>query len=237
MIATPPTLSAEQLSDYHRDGFLLVPDVFPTSELVTMNEEIERIRALDSPDGANQRDTMLRLGLKSELTSRMCRDERVLDLLTDIVTPGIAIYSSKLFEKHPHDQTICHWHQDDAYFRQHSLCDCRMSVWIPLQDCDETNGCVWVVPGSHKEGLQPASYIGEETGHCELALAEGDAVIAGAVPVPMQMGSVLLFHALTWHRSLANNSPRPRRAFITSYQDAITSCGNEDQHEILRPAT
>jgi len=229
-------LTADQLEAYHRDGYVLVDDVFPQSELDAINREIERLRKEKSDDGTNQRDVILRLGLKSPLTSQMCRDERILTLIEDIVKPGIAIYSAKLFEKRPHDTQICHWHQDDAYYTQNSECACRMSAWIPLQDCDEKNGCVWVIPGSHRTGLKPANMIGDDTGHCELAFAHGTADIEGAIPVPMKAGTALLFHALLAHRSLGNHTSRPRRSFIVSYQDAITGRGNKDQHKILRSA-
>lgn len=229
-------LNGDQLEAYHRDGFVLIENVFSQTELETITHEIERLRTEKSEDATNQKDVILRLGLKSELTRQMCRDERIISLLQDIVKPGIAIYSAKLFEKTPYDTQICHWHQDDAYYTQHSECACRMSAWIPLQDCDETNGCVWVVPGSHKQGLRSANMIGDDTGHCELAFAHGSAEVEGAVPVPMKAGTVLFFHALTAHRSLGNETGGPRRAFIISYQDALTDLGNKDQHTILRPA-
>lgn len=56
------------------------------------------------------------------------------------------------------------------------------------------------------------------------------------IPLPAKAGSVVLFHSLTWHRSLENHSSRHRRAFIVSYQDAKAVRGNRDQHKILRPA-
>jgi phytanoyl-CoA hydroxylase len=228
-------LTSDQLEAYHRDGFLLVEGIFPNEEIDEINCEIDHLREKKSTDNTNHRDVILRLGLKSELTRRICRDERILTLIEDIVTPGIAIYSAKLFEKRPNDERICHWHQDDAYYQKHSQCTCRMSAWIPLQDCDETNGCVWIVPGSHQQGLKTARMIGDDTGHCELAFAHGTSQVDGAVPVPVKAGTVLLFHALTAHRSLGNRTSHPRRSFIISYQDAITNRGNEDQHQILRP--
>ena len=76
-------------------------------------------------------------------------------LIEGVVHPGIAIYSAKMVEKPALDETVCHWHQDDAYAQQQSISACRMSVWIPLSDCDEGNGCLWMVPGSHLQGLQP----------------------------------------------------------------------------------
>jgi len=56
-----------------------------------------------------------------------------------------------------------------------------------------------------------SNMIGDDTGHCELALANGTAEVDGPVPVPMKAGSALLLHALT----------KP---------------GNKDQHTILKAA-
>ena len=137
-------------------------------------------------------------------------------LIEGVVHPGIAIYSAKMVEKPALDETVCHWHQDDAYSQQQSISACRMSVWIPLSDCDEGNGCLWMVPGSHLQGLQPWSR--REDGFCNLAFQHGEESIDGAVPVPIEAGSVLLFHALTWHRSLANRTDQRRHSFIISYQ-------------------
>ena len=92
-------------------------------------------------------------------------------------------------------------------------------------------------PAVHKHGLKLAKMIGDDTGHCELAFAHGTVELEGAVPVPMKAGTVLLFHALTAHRSLGNQSNRPRRSFIISYQDALTKRGNKEQHTILRDAS
>ncbi|MEM6822366.1 MAG: phytanoyl-CoA dioxygenase family protein [Verrucomicrobiota bacterium] len=52
----------------------------------------------------------------------------------------------------------------------------------------------------------------------------------------IRAGSVLLFHALTWHRSLGNHTENPRRSFIISYQDALATYGNGKQHNIRRQA-
>jgi len=176
-------LTPDQVASYNRDGFLLIDDFFALDELEEINREIDRLRGVKTADNANQGDLILRLGLKSEMTRSLCRDERILTLIENIVKPGIAIYSAKLFEKRPNDAMICHWHQDDAYYQQNSLCACRMSVWIPLQDCDETNGCLWVLPGSHWNPLKSAAMIGDNTGHCELAFAHGTTEIEGAIPV------------------------------------------------------
>lgn len=226
-------LSPEEIQFYHDYGYLKVDGVFPPEELASIDSELSRLR--EDPEQKDDSDDnfILRLGLRSRLTRSLCQDERLLALIEKLVTPGIAIYSSKMMEKQPFDKKVCHWHQDDAYYRENSECDCRMSIWLPLQDCDESNGCLWIVPESHKWGLKEAST--RDNGNCRKAFADGHDPMDGAISVPIRAGSVVLFHALTWHRSLGNHSDQRRRAFIISYQDALTPRGNKDQHKILRP--
>ncbi|HIG16930.1 MAG TPA: hypothetical protein EYQ31_06380, partial [Candidatus Handelsmanbacteria bacterium] len=150
-------------------------------------------------------------------------------------TPGIAIYSAKLVPKLPHDDAVCHWHQDDAYYSQISQSQTRMSVWVPLQDSDEENGCLWVMPGSHAKGLQKSQQ--RRDGYCNKELIPPDDFdFSQAVSVPARAGDVLLFSALLWHSSQGNRSDRLRRAFIVSYQEATVPLGNKDQWKVLRPA-
>lgn len=232
-------LTPDEICSYDRNGFLEIADFFPVRELQALNDEIDRLRdatKTDGPSGAG-RNSILQLGLRSPLMQKVCEDERILTLIESMVKPGIAIYSAKMVEKLPYDEAVCHWHQDEAYYRKNSISPCRMSIWLPLQDCDEENGCIWMVPGSHRRGLRSAYQIETgKTGHCALGFAPGETELTGAIPIRARRGSIILFHALTWHRSLGNQTRQHRRAFIVSYQDALAPRGNGAQHKILRGA-
>jgi len=226
-------LTDQELATYHENGFVEVPEFMAREELGRINDEIDRLRA----EVDHGRNGIFSLGLRSELTRQVCQDERILALVERVVHPGIAIYSAKMVEKLPYDEAVCHWHQDDAYYQQNSMSACRMSIWLPLQDCSVANGTVWMVPGSHRQGLKEYRQIEEgKFGHCKLGFAPAEAEVAGAIPMEVKAGSILLFHALTWHRSLGNQTGEHRRAFIVSYQDALAEKGNGNQHKILRPA-
>ena len=110
----PPSLSAEPVAAYSRDGFVVVPNVFTRPELGEMDAEFDRILAEQAatPDTPTQPGNgwLLRLGLLSEKTAGYCADERLLDRILPILRPGIAIYSAKLVSKAPHDPAPCHWH-------------------------------------------------------------------------------------------------------------------------------
>lgn len=236
---TPGRLSEAQRRTYDEDGFVIVPDVFSTGDLQALDGEVDRLLP-DHEDRAGHRPGwILGVGTCSDLAKAVAKDERILALIEDIVQPGIAIHSAKLVAKVPGSDIECHWHQDEAFYRRpadastHSRT--RMSVWVPLQDADERNGCLWVVPGSHRWGLQP--FVQVEYGQCRRKLTKEEYANEHAVPVSVSAGSVVLFSAWTWHHSKTNHTDRVRRAFIVSYQEATIGQGAAAEWRILRPAT
>ena len=235
-------LSPEEYSFYQQNGYVVVPDVFPMTELDEVDRELDRLVSEAEGKGETgvahtgtnrNKGWLLQLGLRSEFTQRFAQDDRVLDLIEDIVTPGIAIYSAKLTAKLPQSSDICHWHQDNAYYNAHASSETRMSTWIPLVDVDEENGCLWVVPGSHKGGVKEHGQYG---GQCPKSMGPEDMEAEGAIPCPVEVGAILLFSSDLWHHSKGNATDQIRRAFIVSYQEATVPRGNADQWKILRTA-
>jgi phytanoyl-CoA hydroxylase len=226
-------LTVEEKKHYDELGYVVVADLFSVDELGEMNKELDGCDASTQTSGEHEGFTY-QLGMLTDKTKQFAHDERILDLIEDIVKPGIAIFSSKLLTKLPQSPSICHWHQDDAYYTEVVGSDTRMSIWVPLQDTDERNGCLWIVPGSHKQGLQ--SYMVQNNGTCRKALIEDQVDLSTAQPVPMKAGSCLLFNALTWHSSKGNETDQVRRAFIVSYQEATVPIGRGKQHIVLCPA-
>lgn len=239
-VVTPIALTGEQRRVYDEQGFTVVPDVFAAAELAAIDAELDALELAsaevdEQTHTASRPDHILGLGMRSPICQKLAQDERILSLIADIVHPGIAIYSVKMIAKPPRTDTPCHWHQDDAYYVKNSVSSCRMSVWIPLQDAHEDNGCLWVVPSSHALGLR--EHETKRDGLCRLSLND-DAIAPvlreQAIPVPVSAGSAVLFSALLWHGSYGNNSDTVRRAFITSYQEATAVAGNGQQWKIVR---
>jgi phytanoyl-CoA hydroxylase len=228
-------LTPTQVDAYQRDGFLVTPNVFSRAELSEMDAEFDRLLAVEAASSDSRRQPgggwLLRLGLLSAKTAAWCEDERVLDLIAPLVQPGIAIYSAKLVSKEPRAPEVCHWHQDDAYYVSHSQSACRMSIWAPLQDVERDHGCLRVIPGSHRRGLQPTER--KPDGTCDLSIGtEFD--VGAAVDVPVSADSMVLFSALLYHASNGNATDERRRAFIVSYQEGTVGRGNGEQYRLLR---
>jgi phytanoyl-CoA hydroxylase len=90
----------------------------------------------------------------------------------------------------------------------------NLTVWVALDDVDESNGCVWVLPGSHKGGLLDHSQKSADNWHLTVPV-EGD-----GIPAILQAGEAVAFSGLTLHRSKLNHTDRPRRGFFMEYSDA-----------------
>ena len=84
-----------------------------------------------------------------------------------------------------------------------------ISCLTAFDDADEDNGCIWIVPASHKLG-QLASITKEEKAAGKSMEVEADE--AAAIPVPMRAGDVLLMHCHTLHRCAPPRCSNRRRA-------------------------
>jgi len=103
------------------------------------------------------------------------------------------------------------WHQDKGVHLPEADDTHMLTVWLPLTDATPENGCLCVIPGSHRDGLVT---------HCLRPAARiPDALLGGEpIPVPIKRGGVLLFHHLTKHASLTNVSNGIRWSFDLRYQ-------------------
>ena len=126
---------------------------------------------------------------------------------------------------------ISMWHQDWPYW---GILDApqQVTAWIPLDDLDTDNGCMSMVPGSHLWGNQ-IEFLQKLTRFDAMPSHFQDHARAGRL-CPVQKGYVHYHHALTWHGSHANTSPRPRRAIALHYMTEQTRYRAAGTH-VMKP--
>jgi len=137
-------------------------------------------------------------------------------------SPVVQVWHDQIQFKPPKHGGINNWHQDAPYWPVLKTTS-PVTAWIPLDDVDESNGCMWMVPGSHRWGNHIKML---ETNPQEkfFEIGEGFAPPADAevrevrhVPWPVKKGQVSFHHSMVWHGSHKNNSDRPRRAIAMHY--------------------
>ncbi|NQU41529.1 MAG: phytanoyl-CoA dioxygenase family protein [Lentisphaerae bacterium] len=124
------------------------------------------------------------------------------------------------------------WHQDGPYWPNIQPKDEQHTAWIALDDVDEGNGCMSMVPGSHRWGVAIESLHQIKDFHALPETYEGHAL--EAVTCPVKKGHVHFHHSLTWHGSRANTSDRPRRAIAFHFMTPRTTYDASGSH-IMKP--
>ncbi len=116
--------------------------------------------------------------------------------------------------KHPGYSSVTSWHQDIRYWRfdRPEL----VSVWLALGPENVDNGCLLVMPGSHKWELDPGRF--DASLFLRTDIPENEALLATATPVELERGDVLFFHSKTLHAAGQNQSNTVKRTLVYTYR-------------------
>ncbi len=112
------------------------------------------------------------------------------------------------------------WHQDSPLWPPVMPIDEQVTAWVALDDVDEENGCMSMVPGSHKWGSAMDAFRGLTDFKALTREYQGHQVTVE--PRPVAAGQVHYHHGLAWHGSPANRSGRPRRAIAVHFMTEKT---------------
>jgi hypothetical protein len=219
-------LTSEQRERYREDGFLIFTALLPEKKRARyvglFHGLVERAKALRESDNgfclAPDADEKPIPGLLHKVQGvclvepevlDLARESEILDRVESLLGPDIDMFGSKFFPMMVRGATSTGWHQDNYYFGSQS--DRVLSCAIYLEDTDRDNGCLQVLPGSHRAGQIVAHGSGKGT-YAHGDWAEVDE--SRAVDVVCPGGTVVLFSANLLHGA------RPNRSGRTSYRTA-----------------
>jgi hypothetical protein len=154
---------------------------------------------------------------------RINRSDRTLEFIRQFWGHDIGLYHSKFLLKDPGGFEVP-WHQDFAYWTRQSASPCQLNCMVYLDDADEENGCLWVVPGSHRLGLAEHGHSSRH-GEFHATLDSSDASHGRALPG--RAGTAIFFGPLLFHASRRNASARHRHSFTTVYTNPLMDVHRE----------
>ena len=223
---------------YRANGYVVMEDAFGAAGVAELKSEATLIcrgergalAGVRPPPPAATDDEVLNAFLCIHFPHKICAPMRaalfnpaVLKVLTAVIGPNVKCMQSMLFIKSSGKPGQA-WHQDEDYIltRDRSL----VGAWIALDRANEENGCLWVIPGSHRHGiLWEQRWHGDRRFDCSeeaTGFPYGD---ADAVPVEVEAGSVVFFNGYLLHRSLPNRAPAGtyRRALVNHFSSCETT--------------
>jgi len=148
-------------------------------------------------------------------------DPAILDVVEGVLGPDIILWGAHVFCKPAGTGLEVPWHQDGAYWPIRPLASC--TVWVAIDDSSTENGCLRVVPGSHRARTE-FHHRTDERPHLAIdrVVTEGQFDEASAEDVVLKAGQMSLHDVFMIHGSRPNRSPRRRAGFAIRYMPATS---------------
>jgi phytanoyl-CoA hydroxylase len=221
-------LTEPQADQYRRDGFTVYPGFLSRGDVESFLGAVESIsegntlanhdktRMEMEPDQSSNGTRVRRLYepcTHYPIFRNLAESTVLLDCVQQLLGPNLVFHYSKLNMKPSAIGSVVEWHQDLAYYPL-SNCD-SLAVLLYLDDADQDNGCLQIIPRRHLGHLMEHTTDGFFQGRITVPVPESE-----AVPVEGLAGTAIFMHGMAPHSSAPNHSDRPRRTLILSYRAA-----------------
>ena len=180
----------------------------------TIKEAHEEVRTLTQYVNVWKRDKAYHRAIRSPLITGIAK--------ALLKTPEVHLWHDHIISKPPQDNAHFKFHQD---FYNWPLSEPNiLSCWIALDDATVDNGCMHVIPGSHRDPRFSPAAKNKELEALErdpnlrterMEMQEGPA--NAGVPVELKSGECMFHHCLNFHATPQNTTDRQRRAFVIIY--------------------
>lgn len=237
-------LTDEQVKRYEENGYLLLPGVFSAGEVQAFRNELPALFAEDSPARVLEKGTGVVRSVygshtRSEAFARLVRDPRILAPAQRILDDDVYVHQFKVNAKQAFGGEVWEWHQDYVFWRNEDGMPAArvVNVTLYLDEVNEFNGPLYLIPGSHRYGvIEPrvrekgtggggammgaawASDVGADLTYSFGRETMGELVQRhGIVSSWGPAGSVLVFHPDIVHGSCPNMSPFDRSLLMVTY--------------------
>ena len=204
-------LSREQIAAFRERGSFNLGRVFASDELAEIGAAYDR--ALREPMRIGERGKSKfeygpLLQLRDSVLRRFATSRALVEPLLDLLGPDARLYWDQAVSKPPGTGSETPWHQDNGYG---AVVPAEyVTTTLALDAMTLENGCLWIQPGSHRNGPVPH----RDTGGFFQIGYEGD---AKGEPLVLAAGEVGVFSSLTMHRAGPNPSTKPRRSWVIQF--------------------
>lgn len=237
-IDVPKPLTRKQVQFFIDNGYLVVPGMIKPKELAELNADTVKIarggypcESLQAvPAGLTDLEVLQNIlcihqpHYISPVMDKYVRHPKICGALSQITAAHLPFWDgsvkcmqSMLFVKPPGFQGQA-WHQDEIYIptRDRSL----IGAWIAIDDATVENGCLYVVPGSHRQGYLYPQRAHDNPDEFDFAPESYGFDVSQEVPVEVKAGSLVFFNGYLLHRSHKNRSQTYRKVLVNHYCNA-----------------
>lgn len=223
------TTHNETKARFDLDGFVNFGRILDDAQLQQLSERIDAICAGETempegvirmrpdwtPDsGTARRDAVWQVldsHKHDEIVRALCEKVIIRETIELFLEGKARLWSTQVIMKPAHHGGVVPWHQDSSYWGEEK----RMTCWLAIDNATPFNGCMRMIPGSHKLGqveFTPKTFEGYDVELLETAVNEDTQLF-----VPVRAGCASFHHPMTFHASDANTTSNRRRAIAITY--------------------
>jgi phytanoyl-CoA hydroxylase len=233
-------LNDSQIEQYRECGYFVIPAAYSAEECEELcahaRDVVEGRTSIAPPSRVwiepaaeeqglvteqNRWDYLFKIGHRMHMTDPVFRKYAVhanlADALEALIAPDIKCVQSMFLDKPRNLGVGQPYHQDAHYLKTDP--DTLCAVWVALDDADLENGCLRVVPGSHKEPVHPHA-TPVDPAQRKVYVEVHSARTRPEVALPLKRGDAVIFPGHLLHRSGNNDTARRRRSYVLHYTDA-----------------
>lgn len=204
-VPAPRVDAAEARERFASDGYLPPVRLFSSDEAASIAERCWSELGVDPATGGESTANLWAWHQRRRWAFDLAAEPRLLDLVEPLVGPDIVLWAMACWYKPARTGKRIPWHQDTSYWPMEPTT--TVTAWIALNECTPENGCLRVIPRSHRRVLPLAPVADERSWFGEAAK---DVEAEDAVDLAMHPGEVAIFNEATLHGSEPNTSARPR---------------------------
>lgn len=204
------TATSDLSAAYERDGFVTRLDIFPPEEIAAFRAQFDELEAREGRENCQ-------IGLQGrhmdeEFIWRMASDDRVVDAISACMGEDVMMLSTHFFCKYPDPEASKYvaWHQDITYWGLEP--PEAHTAWIAVDDADMENGCMQVIPGTHRGGIAEHGTSTEGENLLSISQEIPDHLVdkSKVVPIELDAGQASIHNGQLFHASFPNTSQRRR---------------------------
>jgi phytanoyl-CoA hydroxylase len=229
-------LNPAQIEQFHQQGYLVLPRLssvdyceqvlqFAQQQLDATAQPIEYEADTRYPGAPISRDAeggqtarrLLQAYARSPLLASWATQPVLAEALGQLLGDAVRmsqVHHNCIMTKQARFSSLTGWHRDSRYwqFQRAEL----ISVWLALRDEKVENGCLLVLPGSHRwqidaDQLDSAQFLRAD-------MEANQSLLAQAVSVPLQQGDVLLFSSNLFHAAGCNQTNQTKFSMVFTYR-------------------
>jgi ectoine hydroxylase-related dioxygenase (phytanoyl-CoA dioxygenase family) len=220
-------LAAHEIAHYQSEGWVVPQFTIPPVRVAQMCDALEQLLR-DNPGVRPEKLVSAHIegdngeGVRgSRQFLELAQDPEIVELVSDVIGDDVILWGCHVFCKPAREGYETPWHQDGHYWPIRPLANC--TVWVALEPSTVGNGCLRVIPRSHRD-RQLHAHLHEDRTDLTLnqRMADGAFDEAQAVDIELQPGQMSLHDVYMIHGARPNTSTRRRTGVALRYMPSTS---------------